>query len=416
MITYNGNILTTSTGKWYIPNRPYSISYSTVPNGSFSGPSQAYGGQLVTVMATGSSSDYIKDYITVNGTRITGNTFIMPYGDVVVSGAFMINPNPLNLPPYTIRIGLQHGQTTKLDTEAKIAYLVPKKSSAVYRGSISYNPRHSSTVPYTLYIWDITYNNSDWSRMFNGTSSGTTSGTYNGRVFIIYGANTTGVTNMSYLFNNNNVASNVPIVKLAHFDTSTVTNMEGMLLNTGLVDLEDLTNIKYDTSNVTNMSYMLASIHLYNLTDLSTITFPMLNTSKATNMKEMFSGINIPLKSTSGYVGLNFPLYDTSKATNMESMFHGILYGAVNVPLFNTSSLVNMKCMFKGCKYLNAVRMFNTSNVTDCTEAFDGCLYTNGANTYNLYRQMITQANPPTSHSGCFRNCAGNGDIPSGWR
>ena len=415
MITYNGNILTTSTGKWYIPNRPYSISYSTVPNGTFSGPSQAYGGQLVTVTATGSSSTYIKDYITVNGVQITGNTFIMPYGDVVISGAFMINPNPLNLPPYTIRIGLQFGQTTKFDTEDKISSMVLKKSSAVYRGSINYNPRHSSSVPYTLYIWDITYNNSDWSRMFNGTSSSSTSGTYNGRTFIIYGANTTGVTNMSYLFNNNNVASNVPIVKLAHFDTSTVTNMEGMLLNIGFVDLEDLTSIKYDTSNVTNMSYMFKSVKVYNTPDASTIQLPMLNTSKATNMSHMFSDINI-IRSSSGYSGLNFPLYDTSKVTNMESMFHGILYGSVTVPLFNTSSLVNMKCMFKGCKYLNAVRMFNTANVTDCTETFDGCLYTNGANTYNLYRQLSTQANPPTSHSGCFRNCAGNGDIPSGWR
>ena len=415
MITYNGNILTTSTGKWYIPNRPYSISYSTVPNGTFSGPSQAYGGQLVTVTATGSSSTYIKDYITVNGVQITGNTFIMPYGDVVISGAFMINPNPLNLPPYTIRVGLQHGQTTTLDTEAKIAYLVPKKSSAVYRGSISYNPSHSSTAPYTLYIWDITYNNSDWSRMFGGTTSGGTSGTYNGRVFIIYGANTTGVTNMSYLFNNNDVVGNAPIVKLAHFDTSTVTNMAGMLLNVGFVDLEDLTNIKYDTSNVTNMSYMFSNVKIYNRQDASTITLPMLNTSKATNMSHMFSDINI-IRYSSGYSGLNFPLYDTSKVTNMESMFHGILYGSATVPLFNTSSLVNMKCMFKGCKYLNAVRMFNTANVTDCTETFDGCLYTNGANTYNLYRQLSTQANPPTSHSGCFRNCAGNGDIPSGWR
>lgn len=415
MITYNGNILTTSTGKWYIPNRPYSISYSTVPNGTFSGPSQAYGGQLVTVTATGSSSTYIKDYITVNGVQIVGNTFIMPYGDVVISGAFMINPNPLNLPPYTIRVGLQFGQTTKFDTEDKISSMVLKKSAATYRGSISYNPRHSSSVPYTLYIWDITYNNSDWSRMFNGTSSGSTSGTYNGRTFIIYGANTTGVTNMSYLFNNNNVASNVPIVKLAHFDTSTVTNMEGMLLNVGFVDLEDLTNIKYDTSNVTNMSYMFKSVKIYNTPDASTITLPMLNTSKATNMALMFSDINI-IRSSSGYSGLNFPLYDTSKVTNMESMFHGILYGSVTVPLFNTSSLVNMKCMFKGCKYLNAVRMFNTVNVTDCTETFDGCLYTNGANTYNLYRQLSTQTNPPTSHTGCFRNCAGNGDIPSGWR
>ena len=150
--------------------------------------------------------------------------------------------------------------------------------------------------------------------MFNGTSSSSTSGTYNGRTFIIYGANTTGVTNMSYLFNNNNVASNVPIVKLAHFDTSTVTNMEGMLLNIGFVDLEDLTSIKYDTSNVTNMSYMFKSVKVYNTPDASTIQLPMLNTSKATNMSHMFSDINI-IRSSSGYSGLNFPLYDTSKVT-----------------------------------------------------------------------------------------------------
>lgn len=128
--------------------------------------------------------------------------------------------NPLNLPPYTIRLRLSH--------------------------AVEPNVKHTSMTPVDAehYIWDVTYNTPDWTNFDNAE-----------RLIIeVLGANTTGVTNMLQMFVECNNLESVPL-----FDTSNVTNMHGMfercyaltsipLLNTSKVT--DMINICHSCYNV----------------------------------------------------------------------------------------------------------------------------------------------------------------------
>lgn len=334
MITYNGNILTTSTGKWYIPNRPYSISYSTVPNGSFSGPSQAYGGQLVTVTAT-PGSNYMLDYITVNSVQIMGNTFIMPYGDVVISGAFKINYNPLNLPPYTIRVEAPGGFTPSHPDYKFDSYTVVAITQEGHR------------------IVDFVYNNTDWSDMFSAPA-------YSHDIIKVLGANSTGVTNMYRMFYQQDGLSEVPL-----FDTSSVTNMSYMFKECRSLKTVPL----FDTHNVTDMSYMFlmggSTSYGYGLTSC-----PNFNTSNVTNMDRMFKGCS--QLSTA-------PAFNTSKVNNFTYMF-GNCIALRTVPMYTlhqSSSAIILDTMYYNCssvtsgayEFYNYAKNFNTSHIY----TFDGC-------------------------------------------
>lgn len=330
MITYNGNILTTSTGKWYIPNRPYSISYSTVPNGYFSGPSQAYGGQLITVTATGSSSSYVKDYITVNGVQIVGNTFIMPYGDVVISGAFKIEYNPLNLPPYTIRI---------VNTSASY---YPEDATAINRG------RYLNT---DYYVYDVTRNSSDWSYLLGGN--------VDEGVIKVLGANSTGVTNMHGM-----LRYDINLDEVALFDTSSVTDMAEMFKFCS----NSLRTVPlFDTHNVTTMERMFEAVSGGG----QLRTCPNFDTSKVTNMEAMFFHQN-HLQS--------FPNFDTSKVVNFYSMFSSCsgITGTIHIyPLHQVSGGIDLEGMFYKCSSLSSIKPFydyaSRFNISRHLTTFTGC-------------------------------------------
>lgn len=334
MITYNGNILTTSTGKWYIPNRPYSISYSTVPNGSFSGPSQAYGGQLITVTATGSSSTYMLDYITVNGTRITGNTFIMPYGEVTVGGAFKINYNPLNLPAYTIRVVTAN---TSLD------------STMNQRGATAVNRGKYQSTDYR--VFDVTRNNSNWSSLFAGASTC--------KIIKVLGANTAGVTNMNNLF-----YYNMDLNEVALFDTSSVTDMTEMFKYCS----NSLRTVPlFDTHNVTTMKGMFEAVSGGG----QLRTCPNFDTSKVTNMEAMFRRQK-QLQS--------FPNFDTSKVVNFGEMFASCssITGAIHIyTLHQVSGGIDLGGMFYNCSSLSSVKPFynyaSRFTISDHVATFTGC-------------------------------------------
>lgn len=317
MITYNRNILLTPSGKWYIPSRPYSISYATVPNGSFSGPSQAYGkdsvnvnsipssnnyaldyltvngnriegesfimpyrnvvvsgafkvvsnsityatvshgilsgpsqacgGDTVTVVSIPSSPNYQLDYITVNGNRITGNTFTMPYSDVVVSGAFKDITNPLNLPARTFRLKYKPGYNPSTDT-----FLHPHSDTDIFR-RVSTNPN----------VWDVTLGEVYYANTiaeFLNANLPASQRHYD--LLEVLGANTTGMTNMADLFEDC-----MSLTKVALFDTSSVTLMYYMFNF-----CESLTELPlFDTSSVKDFQCFCNGC--FNLTNI-----PLLNT------------------------------------------------------------------------------------------------------------------------------------------
>ena len=135
-------------------------------------------------------------------------------------------------------------------------------------------------------------------------------------------------------------------------DTSKVTNMKNMFSN-----CYSLTTIpQLDTSKVTNMYNMFYSC--YSLT-----TIPLLDTSKVTDMENMFR---------SCYSLTKIALLDTSNVTNMNSMFNDC-HSLKTIPQLDTSKVTNMYVMFYGCYSLKTIPLLDTSKVTNTGAMFFRC-------------------------------------------
>ncbi len=199
-------------------------------------------------------------------------------------------------------------------------------------------------------------------------------------------ADTSNVTDMSYMFycpkkNNGSLYFNFDI---STFNTSKVTNMEGMFLDcTGIYshkegndNVDNFAN--FDTSNVTNMSKMFKGAadggwhpYEYDNVENDKLTFESFNTSKVTDMSEMFAYANFP--------ALNLTNFDTSNVTTMSRMFEGNWHLIeLDISTFNTSNVTDMSYMFNeayvwaqgaGLEHVD-LSSFNTSNVTDMSYMF----------------------------------------------
>ena len=146
----------------------------------------------------------------------------------------------------------------------------------------------------------------------------------------------------SYLFsfrgaNTSLFESLTAINGLSNFDTSNVTNMNGMFSRCYALSSFDLSN--FDTSNVTNMANMFSHCESLELLDLSSF-----DTVDVIDMNGMFAYCyklsNLGLSS-----------FDTSNVTNMANMFYSceslvIIYGSED---FTTHSLTSSTNMFLDC-------------------------------------------------------------------
>ncbi|WP_289864617.1 BspA family leucine-rich repeat surface protein, partial [Enterococcus faecalis] len=129
----------------------------------------------------------------------------------------------------------------------------------------------------------------------------------------------------------------------------------------GLSNLTEIEGLNLvDTSRVTNMKSMFSG-----LGNLKQIDLSKFNTSKVTNMNSMFYN--------GGFEQLDLTSFDTSNVTNMGSMFSGNgSLTEVNVSSFDTSNVTTMSAMFKNTKMLSGLNVtnFNTSNVTSMESMF----------------------------------------------
>ena len=123
------------------------------------------------------------------------------------------------------------------------------------------------------------------------------------------------------------------------FDTSNVTNMEGMFNSCFSLTNLDLTN--FDTSNVKNMDLMFYGCK--NLTDLDLTSF---DTANVKSMESMFNGCN-------NLISLDLGGFDTSKVTSMNRMFYNCS-GLTSLDLsgFKVFDMWSMDEMFSGCSNL----------------------------------------------------------------
>ena len=193
-----------------------------------------------------------------------GNKILKIGGNLLTVSAGGPTPPPTPvLPDYTIRLKYEEGFTPTFS-----------KGTGV---QVSSSPN----------IWDLTYQNSDWSQLLISHTS----------LLEVIDANSTGVSTVSNMFNNCTSLTSVPL-----FDTSSVTNMAAMFNR-----CSSLTSVPlFDISSVTNMADMFANC--YSLTSV-----PLFNTSSATSMYDMFGNCS-SLTSV--------PLFDTSSVTNMNYMFY----------------------------------------------------------------------------------------------
>ena len=184
-------------------------------------------------------------------------------------------------------------------------------------------------------------------------------------------------------------------VKKVVFDASfkdfRPTTTEGWFYNlSALTTIEGLENL--NTSKVTNMSDMFSGCS--SLTELNVSNF---NTSAVTNMDGMFEGC-------SGLTELNVSNFNTSAVTNMNGMFFGCSsLKELNVSNFSTSAVTNMRGMFYVCSRLSELNVsnFNTSNVTNMEGMFYGCSRLTELNVSNFSTYKVTNM------EGMFENCFG---------
>ena len=188
------------------------ITVTQPSHGTITAPASAQIGSTVTLSCT-PDTGYEFQYFTVDGVQIVGNTFTMPAHNVTVSGSFINNYNPLNLPEKTIRVKMSSG-------------LVPYYSDGTIVTQVSGQTD----------VYDITKNDTSWYMLIGSRA-----------VIEVLGANSTGVTSMSYMFDRCST-----LTKVSLFDTSSVTQSRYMFSNCSRLESIPL----YDTSSMWNIEGM----------------------------------------------------------------------------------------------------------------------------------------------------------------
>lgn len=372
-------------------------------------PNSGLSGTEVTLTNTPAAGYTFDSYSVTGATLKNDNQFDIVNSDVYVYGNFKDPYNPLDLPPYTIRVRLKPGETPLVNHN--------------YLPSEVWDLLKWTCVDEINNIWDMNFVYNDW-----GCNSGEApdaghvmSRIYNGDTIVeILGFNSTGITSMIGLFNDFTQISSIPI-----FDTSSVTNMRGMFQGSNLREIP-----LYNTSSVTDMFEMFKSSKIR--------TLPLLDTSSVTDMRSMFSNCTllstIPQFNTANVTTMgsmfnectnltSVPLLNTGNVTYMYKMFYKCSYLTTS-PLFNTQNVTSMKYMFSNCSRLTSIPYFNTSKVTDMDYMCEYCYLVNDYSAYNLYLRASSQTNPPTYHNDTFLQCgrdttagaAALAQIPSSWK
>ena len=233
--------------------------------------------------------------------------------------------------------------------------------------SLDYQQKIKNILDLDLSNFD-TSNVTDMNGMFEGMSNLTTLDLSN--------FDTSKVTNMSSMFHG---MRNLTTLNLSNFDTSKVTNMEYMFL--GMTNLTSLDLSSFNTSQVTNMYLMFND-----MSNLTTLDLSNFDTSKVTDMSEMFSGM-------SNLTSLNLSSFNTSKVMYMEGMFLGMTnLTSLDLSNFDTSKVTDMSEMFSGMSNLTSLNLsnFDTSQVTDMRYMFSGMSNLTTLNISNFNTSKVT--------------------------
>lgn len=128
------------------------------------------------------------------------------------------------------------------------------------------------------------------------------------------------------------------------------------------------------------------SYQLFKCGYITELDIGVLDTSKVTNMREMFYGVRAGEIDISGF--------DTSNVTTMNSMFHSCWnVKSLDFSNFNTSKVTDMGLMFYNCIALTDIDLFSfdTSNVTIIGSMFYNCRALKTVNLKSFNTAKVTQ-------------------------
>lgn len=143
-----------------------------------------------------------------------------------------------------------------------------------------------------------------------------------------------------------------------------------------------ITFTNFDTSNITNMNGMF-----YSCSSLRSLDVSSWNISNATIIGGMFSGC-------SGLTSFDISNFDTSKVVNMNGMFQGCSsLTDIDLSNFDTSKTVGFNHIFSGCTSLTNIDLssFDTSKVNDMNAMFMECSSLTYLNLSNFNTSSLTQ-------------------------
>lgn len=302
--------------------------------------------------------------------------------------------NPLDLPPYTMRIQFTD---TSFDPSQH-----PWTHQATWT-QVSANPN----------VWDMYYPTTDWTRALSSNTS-LASGNY----IDVLGANTTGVTFFASLF------YGMPVRSVPLFDTSAAISVTNMFYYTNVVTIP-----QYDTSNCTDFRYMFSNCY-------SLKSVPSLDTHNATRVAGMFFECE-ELESVGAL--------DFRNVTNMVEVFSSCMK-LENITLLNATNITSLERTFGGCNALQALPTMDVSHVqsisgmcsgctslthlpsmnfstylTNTTGAFGGC-YSVSSGILDMYN-TLSGLSSVTAHSDTFIYCGSHtvtgaaelAQIPTSW-
>ncbi len=209
----------------------------------------------------------------------------------------------------------------------------------------------------------------------------------------LLGLNTSKVTDMDDLFA---TCSSLTELDLSNFNTSNLTGMGdwngGTFANCkNLKEIKGLEN--FDTSKVTDMDGLFSGCSSLEKLDLSNFKF-----SELLYMPNMFKGCT-NLKSVIFNKNIN-----TDKLATMNSMFQNCSnLEIIDLSMFKTNKVITMEFMFSGCinlKEIIGIEKFVTSKVTTMNSMFNGCRNLTSIDVSNFDTSLVTDMR------GMFTNCS----------
>lgn len=270
-----------------------------------------YYGDTIT-LSSSPSAGYAFDSYSITGATLTGDKFKFSESNVTAQSNWL-NYNPLDLPPYTIRLKYKSGVTPTFDRNTSSR-------------QVSQNPN----------VWDVNHENNNWDFLFYNQQTQITG------LIEVLGANTTNVSSMYGLFQRCRELSSVAL-----FDTTNVINMGTMF-----DDCPSLITVpKFNTSNVKSMKYMFWQAET---AEGALTSVPLFDTHNVSSMEYMFTRCHSLL-----YV----PEFDTSNVINMNHMCTDC-HSLSAVPNLNINKVTTMDYAFAGCYVVQtgALNLYNKAS------------------------------------------------------